>query len=120
MKATKILNEEISDLLVSSLPARPTAPKAFGGVGYTAKEMRHAFDKLSLFIIERYNALLEDVQSGALADAMPGSADGISLGDMISGAENGTLASKIKIDGQSIAAALAEIEVRLKALEESK
>ena len=63
MNATKILNSEIESLKISSLPARPTAPTAFGGKGYTSKEMKEAFDKLPLFIIERFNRLIEDITS---------------------------------------------------------
>ena len=50
MKTTKILDSEIANLKISSLPSRPTAPTAFGGNGYSAKEMKEFFDKLPLFI----------------------------------------------------------------------
>lgn len=74
MKATVITNEEIDKLKVSSLPTRPTAPAAFGGRGYTAKEMKEAFDRLPLLIIERLNALINSIsQVGAdcLASMIP-------------------------------------------------
>ncbi|MBQ7314885.1 MAG: hypothetical protein IJW83_02640 [Clostridia bacterium] len=58
---TKILPSEIADIKIASLPTRPTAPTSFGGKGYTASDMKAAFDRLPLFIIERLNALIDDV-----------------------------------------------------------
>ena len=49
-------------------------PTQYGGKGYTAKEMKEAFDKLPLFIIERFNMLLQDIESadeGSLISAIP-------------------------------------------------
>lgn len=63
MNTKKILDSEISDLKIASLPSRPTAPTAFGGKGYTSAQMKAAFDQLSLFIIKRFNMLLDDVVS---------------------------------------------------------
>ena len=45
MKASKILNEQIKNLKVASLPSRPTAPTSFGGRGYTANQVKEAFDE---------------------------------------------------------------------------
>ncbi|MBQ8381341.1 MAG: hypothetical protein IJY18_05550 [Clostridia bacterium] len=61
MKTSKITESEIADLKISSLPTRPTAPASFGGRGYTAKDMKAAFDKLPLFIIERLNSVIDDI-----------------------------------------------------------
>ena len=61
MKTTKITNGDISDKTVSSLPTRPTAPRAFGGIGYTANDMKEAFDRLPLYIIEKFNSLIDDI-----------------------------------------------------------
>ena len=61
MKAKTILYDEIADIRVSSLPTHPTAPKTHGGMGYSSRDMKAAFDKLPLYIIERYNALIEDI-----------------------------------------------------------
>ena len=68
MTAKKILEGEIENLKISSLPTRPTAPIAFGGKGYTTKEMKEAFDRLPLLVIERYNSLLNDISDGSLAE----------------------------------------------------
>ncbi len=68
MTTSKITDSEIESLKVASLPTRPTAPTAFGGKGYTATEMKEAFDKLPLKIIENFNALIDDIATGALAE----------------------------------------------------
>ena len=64
MKSRKITEGDIAELRVSALPTRPTAPAEFGGKGYTAKELKEAFDALPVFIVEMYNALIEDITSG--------------------------------------------------------
>lgn len=56
-----ITNEEIRECGVSSLPTRPTAPTAFGGRGYTAGELKAAFDRLPCLIIDRLNSLISEV-----------------------------------------------------------
>ena len=67
MNTKKITDSEIESLKVASLPTRPTAPTAFGGKGYTATEMKQAFDKLPLRIIEGFNSLIGEIENGALA-----------------------------------------------------
>ena len=70
MNTKKITDSEIESLKVASLPTRPTAPTAFGGKGYTATQMKEAFDKLPLRIIEEFNLLIEEIGNGALAEAL--------------------------------------------------
>lgn len=73
MKATKITSGDIANKTVASLPTRPTLPTAFGGKGYTAAEVKEAFDKLPLYIIEKFNELIEDIRGengSTIADAM--------------------------------------------------
>ena len=67
MNTKKIYDSDIENLRVSSLPTRPTAPTAFGGKGYTATEMKAAFDMLPLYIKDSFNALVGDIESGELA-----------------------------------------------------
>ena len=81
MKAKKILDAEIDDLKISSLPTRPTAPTSFGGKGYTTSEMKEAFDRLPLYIIERFNELIDDIESGAVLENIK--VDGTPLTDYI-------------------------------------
>ena len=73
MKSKKITDGDINDKKVASLPTRPTAPAAFGGKGYTATELKEAFDSLPLFLVEKYNELIADIcgeDGGNIADAV--------------------------------------------------
>ena len=113
MNTTKILETEIEDLKISSLPARPTAPSAFGGRGYTAKDMKAAFDRLPLFIIERFNSLLDDVTEtgdGSLAADIPtGISDAHTLRDLFSDVLTGAFAAYLSLGDES----LSELRERL-------
>ncbi len=101
MNATKITDGELEAARVASLPTRPTAPTAFGGRGYTATEMKEAFDKLPLLLTERYNLLIDDALAlgeGSLADSMPtGLSEEHTLADLFSDIGNGNLASYLKV-----------------------
>ena len=73
MKSKKITDGDINDKKVASLPTRPTAPAAFGGKGYTATELKEAFDSLPLFLVEKYNELIADIcgeEDGSITDAI--------------------------------------------------
>ena len=106
MNATRITDEEITALSVASLPTRPTSPAAFGGGGYTAKEMKAAFDRLPLLLAKRYNSLLEDAEAlgeGSLAASIPtGIAEGHTLSDLIADVENGNLATHLTVGDESL------------------
>lgn len=106
MNTTKILDSEISGLKIASLPSRPTAPTAFGGKGYTSTEMKAAFDKLPLFIIKRFNMLLEDVSAegeGSLASEIPtGISDGHTLSDLFSDVISGELPFYLSMGEESL------------------
>ena len=97
MKATRINKEEISDICVSSLPTRPTAPTALGGKGYSASEVKAAFDKLPLFIVDRYNDLIDDISApgeDSVSYAIPtGIISGQSLGDLFEDIRGGEICS---------------------------
>ena len=113
MNTTKILDSEINDLKISSLPSRPTAPTAFGGKGYTSAEMKAAFDKLSLFIIKRFNMLLDDVSSegedGLAAEIPTGISQGHTLSKLFSDIINGDFPVYLSMGEES----LAEMKERL-------
>ena len=113
MLTTKITDEEIKDKRVSSLPTRPTAPTSFGGRGYTAVQMKEAFDKLPLFVIERFNRLLDDIAGeggDSLAGAIPtGIYEGHTLSRLFDDLSSGEAAGYIKIYGMSIAECISEI-----------
>ena len=68
MKTTKILPGEITQLKVASLPSRPTASADVGGRGYTPMQMKEAFDRLPLFIIERLNGLIGELSNITVID----------------------------------------------------
>lgn len=117
MNTQKIKDSEIADITISSLPSRPTAPKSFGGRGYTASEMKAAFDRLPLFIIERLNSLIDDiggVGEGSLASGvMTGIKSGHSLTDLFSDITSGSLSSYMTVLGQSLAEWITELDERL-------
>ena len=121
MKASKILSGEIEEMKISSLPTRPTAPTSLGGAGYTSVQMREAFDKLSLFIIQRFNALIDDIESGAITRSIPSLIDEEhTLGDLLADVKNGNFASYLDVGGVSIMTALAELDERIRSIEEEK
>jgi hypothetical protein len=108
MKATKILSGDIADMKISALPSRPTAPTSFGGKGFTALQMKEAFDRLPLFIIEKFNTLIEDIgrsDSDSLAAAMlTGIADGHTLAELFSDITDGDAAQYLMIGNESLSA----------------
>lgn len=117
MKAKKIYNSDIADILISSLPSRPTAPRELGGRGYGAAEMKAAFDRLPLCIIEHYNALLSDVESfgeNSMAAAVPtGIKDAHTLHDLFEDIRTGELATYFGILGKSLLSHLISIYAEL-------
>ncbi len=106
MKATTITEDEIKSLKVASLPTRPTSPKSFGGNGYTATQMKEAFDRLPMFIIDRLNALLGDIlDTGAdsVAAAIPtGIRDGHKLATLFSDISSGNILKYIMLGEASL------------------
>ena len=123
MKATLINDSEISELKVSSLPTKPTAPRAMGGMGYGAREMKEAFDKLPLFIIERFNALIEDIGNtgtDSLAGAIrTGIKDSHTLYDLFEDVESGVLATYLTVHGQGLSSYLLEMKADIDLIKKS-
>ncbi len=56
---------------VVSLPTRPTAPREFGGRGYSPTELKESFDRLPRLIAERYNELIEHITDGDYLSDVP-------------------------------------------------
>ena len=114
MKATKILNSEISDLKIASLPSKPTAPMALGGKGYSAKEMKEAFDRLPMFIIGRYNDLMDDISDtgpdSLAASIKTGIKNDHTLRSLFSDITTGELATYFNIFGESLVSHLIGIK----------
>ena len=114
MLSKKIEKNEYEDLSVSSLPTRPTASSAFGGLGFSSAEMKAAFDKLPLFIIEKLNLLIEDLVSSGNGSAVGGFATGIkdghTLADLFSDVRSGHFAEYLTVNGDALTLRLLKLE----------
>ena len=94
MSIRKINNSDYKNLLISNLPTRPNAsPSNFGGGGLSANQMKKAYDATPLFIIGRFNDLIDYING--TGDAR--------LADDILNAIKGVLASKVETDIEGIA-----------------
>ena len=110
MKSKKITAEEAATLAISALPTRPTAATSYGGAGYTSKEMKEAFDKLPMLIIERLNALIDDMTSGEIADAIPTKHHNLpTLAALINGIDSGALAASLTVGSETLVAAISSL-----------
>ena len=120
MKAKKINDGEIAELKSSALPSRPCAPSSFGGRGYTSVEMKAAFDRLPLFIIERLNALLDDISAeggdSVAREIRTGISEGHTLSELFRDLKSGEAAGYIGILGTSLAEWAAEISEEIRSL----
>ena len=121
MNTQKILTEEIRDLTVASLPTRPTASEELGGRGYSAGEMKAAFDKLPLFIIERLNSLIDDIQAsgeGSVSDAIKTDIyEGHTLKALFTDITSGALSGYLTVLDSPLSTHIAEIIKRLSEIE---
>lgn len=108
MTATRIMNGTKKENSVSSLPTHPTAPKAFGGLGYTSAQMKAAFDRLPHLLCDKFNALLDDIAATddtSLAAAMPtGISSGHTLRQLFCDISDGSVLSYIKFEDTTLAA----------------
>ena len=113
MHTNKITDDEIKDMKVASLPTRPTAPSSFGGRGYTAKEMKEAFDRLPLFIVERLNSLIDDItEDGGASIAKTietGFFTGHTLSRFFADIKTGAASGYIKVYNKTLAECITEI-----------
>ena len=107
MKSKKITDGDINDKKVASLPTRPTAPAAFGGKGYTATELKEAFDSLPMFLVEKYNELISDIQGedgGNICDAVKtGITDTHTLAELFVDVVNGNFITYLSAPTGSVA-----------------
>lgn len=122
MHANKITDTEVNKNRIGSLPTRPTASAAFGGKGYTATEMKEAFDKLPMLVIDRFNTLLDDIrrsdEEGLTAAIPTGIYTGHSLQNMLLEIPSGEFAGYLKVGDESLASAIANIYQQLNALKD--
>ena len=118
----EITKEKVNELSVSSLPTRPTAPTSSGGAGFSAKEMKNAFDALTLHVIEKFNELIraiKDTGEGSLLSEIPsGLSDGHTLLDMLEDITSGDFVSYVNVRGKSLATRISEMESTLETVKE--
>ena len=119
MKTTKIKDDEIKDLKVASLPTRPTADTAFGGKGFGASDMKAAFDKLPLFIIERFNSLFEDIfeGEGIKEQIFTGIEPSHTLSELFSDIISGAFAAYLTVGEKTLTEYITNLEQRILRLE---
>lgn len=121
MITKRITQSEIASLKISSLPSRPTAPVSFGGRGFTATEMKAAFDALPLLIAERLNALIDELGGegfdALVKDTSSGIEEGHTLGLLLSDIQSGNFSEYLSVEGQTLLEALSTIRSRLETLE---
>ncbi|MBQ8720370.1 MAG: hypothetical protein IJY65_04995 [Clostridia bacterium] len=96
MTTQKFTDSEVNEKRVASLPTRPTAPTSYGGRGFSATEMKAAFDKLPLLIIERFNSLLDDLtasgEGSLVEEILTGIKEGHTLARLFSDVTDGSFA----------------------------
>ncbi len=119
MNSSKILDEEIKDLQIASLPTRPNASVKYGGAALSADEMKAAFDKLPLFIINKFNALIEDIEAvgGVTSAIKTGILDSHTLENLFEDITSGAFCSYLIYSGKSLSDLIQEILERLDAVE---
>lgn len=122
MKTKKINDGDIADMKISSLPTRPTAPASFGGCGFTANDMKAAFDKLPLYLTECFNTLVEDIAAppgAGISAVMPtGISEGHTLADLFRDIKSGNLSTYLTVAGSPLAVLIGEILTELEELRE--
>lgn len=121
MKTIKITEGEITPLKVASLPSRPTAPTSFGGKGYTATQMKEAFDRLPLLIIQRLNSLIEDIsdEGGVCGDIPTGIREGHTLRDLFLDILSGEISNYLTVRDGSLTEFLFKLRDELDTVEKS-
>lgn len=101
MITEKITDAQIAELSVSSLPTRPNAPSAFGGRGFSADEMKAAFDRLPRLVAERLNSLIDDISAtpdtSVSSDILTGISEAHTLARLFSDITDGSFASYLKV-----------------------
>ena len=117
MNTKKITKEDIKGITVSDLPSRPTSDYVYGGEGYSSAQLKEAFDRLPLYIIEVFNSLIDDIShegKESLSGAVPtGLEEGHTLCSLFEEIRNGSFSSRILVGGEPLPLVLARIEERL-------
>ena len=120
MNTKPILESEYAPLCIAALPSRPTASSAFGGRGYTATQLKEAFDRLPLLLIRRFNQLLSDIESqdaNSLSNTIPtGLETDHTLAQFFADVKSGTLATYLSVGEQSLFQRITEMSAALDTL----
>lgn len=120
MNTQKIRESEIESLKIASLPKRPTAKVAYGGEGYTAQEMKAAFDKLPLFLVERLNSLIDDIESeedGKISESIKtGLFELHTLSNFFEDVQNGNLASYLAVGDSTLCEVVSKMQEEISEL----
>ena len=125
MKSKKIEKNEYEALTVSSLPSNPTAKVGYGGLGFSATQMKAAFDALPIFIIDRLNMLIADICEAPTKSVSTQIKTGIggeahTLFNLFTDIESGRFASYLFVGEGTLANEIADIKERIRALEEGR
>ena len=120
MNTKKILESEVENLKIASLPNRPTAKKTYGGGGLSAQEMKAAFDSLPLFVAERLNSLIDDIEregEGKIGESIKTGLDtGHCLSDFFADVKNGNLASYMALGDGTLVEKIHEMSAAIDAI----
>ena len=120
MSVQKISETEIDERLISNLPTRPNAPTSMGGKGYSAAELKSAFDSLPKLIAERYNELIDDLTnpegSEIIKSFKPEGLSGESLEDFFESVKESTILDRLIIDGDVLSYYLRALKSEVESL----
>ncbi len=123
MNTKTILTSEVESLKIATLPRRPTAPKAHGGAGLSAQEMKAAFDKLPLLLVARLNSLISDIESegdGKIGESIKtGLFSYHTLNDFFSDVKSGNMASYLVIGDTTLAEKIAHLDEKIEELKKA-
>ena len=117
----QIKNSDIEAKKVANLPSHPNAPKAMGGGGFTAQELKERYDALALLAIEKLNELISRLTrtlgEGNLADEILTEISGqdgelYTVSQVFSHITDGTLATYLSVGEKSLDAAIDELTTR--------
>ena len=106
MEIKKITEDEVRALWVQRLSDTPNRKTRFGGEGMSAAEVKAVYDALPLCLVSRYNALVDALASGKLADTVPLYGE-MTLAELSSEITGGGLAEQLSVDGRRTLLALA-------------
>ena len=105
------------------MPSHPTSPKLLGGRGYTAADMKAAFDRLPMLLVERLNSLIDDIKDagdGGVAAAIPTElSDNHTLKEMFEDIRNGNFASYLAVGEASLLSVITELRLEIASIKEA-